>query len=188
MLMSNKKVRIINVFGFFLIINLFLAQINATEMLSENEFAPFFALPVLGDGNSYYDLEKAIKGNKNQYPKAIILSFFSHSCPPCKKELPELEKLYNNFKDEGLAVYIIVSDPIKDFKKHESLFKNYLPGITTPILVDRYLIVKKRYQISFFPTLFLLNNEGKIEFKCYGYNSDIKTVLEKKIKLMLENK
>ncbi len=46
--------------------------------------------------------------------KLVIMSFFATYCAPCKKEMPELSRLYDTYKDQGLGVMLISIDKGKE--------------------------------------------------------------------------
>jgi thiol-disulfide isomerase/thioredoxin len=39
--------------------------------------------------------------------KNVYLNFFATWCPPCKRELPDMEKLYREYKDKGLELVVV---------------------------------------------------------------------------------
>jgi thiol-disulfide isomerase/thioredoxin len=39
--------------------------------------------------------------------KVVLVNFWATWCPPCRKEMPDLEKLYEEFKDQGLVILAI---------------------------------------------------------------------------------
>lgn len=93
--------------------------------------------------------------------KVIFLNFWATWCPPCQRELPHIQDLYEKYKDcKDVAVLTIVNPGgqeksaagIQDFLKE----KNY----TMPVLFDDGELYYY-FQITSMPTTFMLDKEGK---------------------------
>ena len=80
------------------------------DSLRIGDQAPSFSLPDLK--NQYIFLrdfcgEKLRKPWKNKTKHAVVLSFFATWCGPCKREIPYLEKLMNQYKDKPVKFYLV---------------------------------------------------------------------------------
>ncbi len=64
----------------------------------------------------------------------IMFSFCASWCKPCKKEIPELEKLQKKYADKGIVTYLIA---VGENKKRVEKFITEI-GTSLPVLVDRY--------------------------------------------------
>nr|WP_221452409.1 redoxin domain-containing protein [Bacillus benzoevorans] len=91
--------------------------------------------------------------------KKVILNFWATWCPPCKEEMPAMEKFYQKAGDdvEILAVNI---DP--QYNVQEFIDKM---GITFPILLDKNDKVNSAYLIMTIPTTYFINEDGLITNK-----------------------
>jgi peroxiredoxin len=107
-----------------------------------------FSLAAL-DGKTY-DLA-ALRG------KVVLLNFWATWCPPCRREMPDMEKLYRRFSSKGLVV-LAVSDEtrekVEDFLKKQ----NY----TFAVLLDPDRQVNKAFGIEGIPNSFLYDRQGKL--------------------------
>jgi cytochrome c biogenesis protein CcmG, thiol:disulfide interchange protein DsbE len=99
--------------------------------------------------------------------KVVLLNFWATWCPPCRAEMPALNKLYHSLKPRGLEVVSVSTDrslsDINDFlEKHKVDF---------PILFDGERSAAKLYRVFSMPTTFLIDKNGMIVEKFYGeYN------------------
>lgn len=125
--------------------------------------APKFANP---DFNNKYFVSKDVIG-KNW----VIVSFFATYCEGCKKELPELEKLYEELTNEQVKVDIIIvaTDP-----EGTPVVKPYFDKnpTTLTVILDRFKATTKKYGVVDLPTLFLINPAGKIAFTIDKYSPE----------------
>ena len=109
--------------------------------------------------------------------KIVILNFFASYCLPCKKEIPELQKLVSNYKDVKL-IFINI-DEEADFAKVEAVIKEW--NIEHPVLLDPYQVAINLYAKSKLavPATFILDNKGSIRFEAIGYGKDTIQKMEK---------
>jgi peroxiredoxin len=90
--------------------------------------------------------------------KTVLLTFTTTWCPYCIKDIPNLKKIYNGYKDrdfELIAVYIQESD-----KKVASFVKKY--DLPYTILLDTDGTVAQSYGVRGVPTKVLVDKKGKI--------------------------
>lgn len=129
--------------------------------LEVGNFAPDFELETLdGDVVSLSDF----KGQK------IILNFWATWCPPCRAEMPDFEEAYVDDNLEILAVNLTESE------SNESRVHSFIDelGLTFPILMDRASNVSDMYEVRTYPTTYIIDSEGMIQFRALGaINADI---------------
>ncbi|HWR17806.1 MAG TPA: TlpA disulfide reductase family protein [Terriglobales bacterium] len=94
---------------------------------------------------------KALKG------KVVVVNFWATWCPPCNKELPDMQALYEQHKDKGLVVLAITDEDrakIVPFVEKRKL--------TYPILLDNGRKVNDAFQIDGIPKTFVYDRQGKL--------------------------
>ena len=114
---------------------------------------------------------------ENYKGKVIFLNFWATWCPPCKKEMPDVESIYKEYGENKKDVIIL---GINSEKENE--VKKFLKdkGYTFPTLIDENSEVMRKYFIQAFPTSFVIDKEGNV----YGYvmggltKEQIKQVIE----------
>ena len=96
--------------------------------------------------------------------KVVFLNFWATWCPPCRAEMPDMEKLWQKFKEED---FIILAVDLRERKEKVSSFMEE-NGYTFPVLLDPRGKVASTYGIRAIPTTFLLDPEVKIVGKALG--------------------
>ena len=89
--------------------------------------------------------------------KVVMLNFWATWCPPCRKEMPDLENLYRQFEPQGLVILGISDDEPE--KVREFVQKQ---GTTYPVLLDPGSKVNELLHIQGIPKTFVYDREGKI--------------------------
>ena len=99
--------------------------------------------------------------------KVIFLNAWATWCGPCKSEMPEIEELYNKYKDSEDVVILSVAFPQKNGEGNIAYIKSFMKenGYTYPVLFDTSAKLSSSLGISAFPTTFFFNKKGNI----YGY-------------------
>jgi len=97
--------------------------------------------------------------------KVVILNFWATWCPPCKEEMPSMERLYRQFKDQGLVIVAVNVE--KDGRGAVQSFLQRSP-YTFPILLDSDAEVQNLYKVFRFPETFILDRNGMVVEKVVG--------------------
>lgn len=115
--------------------------------------------------------------------KATLVVFFFPTCKYCNAAFPEIQKIYDSYKDRGLSMVWINIVP-----EENALIKNWQAthGYTVPILLGGKS-VQNDYKLNETPTHYLLDARGKIVSKHSGYQAGDETVLEREIQQALGN-
>jgi len=150
--------------------------------------APTFSLPSIEE--NYISLrdycgEKLRKPWKNKIKHVVVLSFFATWCEPCKKEIPYLEKLQNEFAGQPVKFFLV--DVGEEREKISKFIKE--SNIKIPIILDRYQKMAEKYDALTLPRLFVLDQNGKIQRKQKGFSNpeDFEIEMRELINILLTN-
>jgi peroxiredoxin len=94
--------------------------------------------------------------------KKVMVNFWATWCPPCKKEMPDMQKFYKEHKGD-IVILAINIDPESDVSGYAQKL-----GLHFPILLDKQDVANTTYRILSIPTTFFINEEGIIQFKHYS--------------------
>jgi len=97
--------------------------------------------------------------------KVIIVNFWATWCPPCRAEMPSMERLYRELANEGLVMLAVNIE--KDGRQTVSKYLIANPH-TFPVLIDEAEVVQKRYGVNKFPESFVIRKDGVIDDKVVG--------------------
>jgi peroxiredoxin len=128
------------------------ADVEENTGLKPGSIPPNFSLKTL-DGKQV-DL-KDFRGKK------VILNFWATWCPPCREEMPEMQKFYSDFKEQNVAILAVnleysetKPERIRDFVEEYSL--------SFPIPLDEKNTVGKRFRAVSIPTSYFIDEKGSI--------------------------
>jgi peroxiredoxin len=89
--------------------------------------------------------------------KVVLVNFWATWCPPCQKEIPDLEALYERFKDQGLVI-LAISD--EDASKVAPFMAKR--NVTYPVMLDPGRKVNDQFQVEGIPKSFIYDRSGKL--------------------------
>jgi len=118
--------------------------------------APDFSLPELGGGwRSLGDYRG----------KVVLIHFWATFCAPCLEELPDLEALWQRYREQGLEVLGVAVDrgserAVREFSVHA--------GMSFPVLLDPDGVVRNRYEVLALPVSYLVGRDGKLSGRAIG--------------------
>jgi peroxiredoxin len=109
--------------------------------------------------------------------KLVILNFWESWCGPCKMEMPDLQKLYATYKDQGvemIGVYSSSTDAsVKQVVAEESL--------TFPMVHDHEGAISKSYEVEAVPSTFVIGPDLKILRSHEGIDVGLKAFVEERL-------
>jgi cytochrome c biogenesis protein CcmG/thiol:disulfide interchange protein DsbE len=111
--------------------------------------APAFNLPIYGGGGSGMVDLHALRG------RPVLINFWSESCPPCRVEMPYLERTYTQAHGEFALLGIDQADPKDDIAPFGRAYH-----ITYPLLFDPGGTVNAAYSVTAIPTTYFLDSQG----------------------------
>jgi peroxiredoxin len=119
--------------------------------------APHFELTGT-DGKKYGLVEALHRG-------PLLVAFFKVECPTCEYTFPFVERLYRQFRAQGVQIWGVSQDDARD---STHFAKEY--GVTFPVLIDDYPYkVSRAYGLKYVPTLLLIAPESRVKLASEGF-------------------
>ena len=121
--------------------------------------------------------------------KTVFLNFWATWCPPCRSEMPEIQKLYEDYgsNEEDLIVLGIAAPGYGDEGTVEEITEFLNENeYTFPVVMDETSQSFFDYGIRAFPTTFMIDKEGNV----YGYVEGALTgeIMESIVKQTMEGR
>lgn len=118
------------------------------------------------------------------FGKPIVLNFWASWCSPCKSEMPEFEKVYNELGDN---INFIMIDAVDGFKETRKKGMEYIEKeeFSFPVYFDMYQEAVIGYGVRAYPTSIFIDKDGYIVTGVEGAIDE--RVLRKGIELITEN-
>ncbi len=115
--------------------------------------------------------------------KLVVLNFWATLCPPCRLEMPSMERLYQEFKGEGLEVVAI------NFMEREKPITSFVKenGFTFPVLLDKKGEIARSYGVHGLPVTYLIARNGNLLARSVGYKDWYKPETRQLISALLKD-
>jgi peroxiredoxin len=107
---------------------------------------------------------------------AVVVNFWYPSCPPCREEMPELEKAWQQYQGEGVRFLGMFVPTGFDSEQDARDFVNDL-GLTFDFATDRQALIARSYQVEYFPTTYFIDIRGRVSSVEIS-NLDLETITQ----------
>ena len=90
--------------------------------------------------------------------KVVLLNFWATWCPPCRAEMPSMERLYRRFKDKDLVILAV------DLREEAKIVRKFVAGqkLSFPVLLDSDGRVGAIYGAQSIPLSYLVGRDGNV--------------------------
>ena len=140
--------------------------------------------PLAAPGFTLEDMDEEKHSLKDFHGKVILLNFWATWCPPCRREMPSMERLYQKFNGENFTVIAINQMEDGD---HVFAYTGQLDvDPTFTILFDKDSKVSNNYRVSGLPTTYLIDKQGNIRYRAIGGREFDHPEVEKQILQLMQ--
>jgi peroxiredoxin len=125
--------------------------------VADRPAAPDFALK---------DIDGKLRQLSENRGKVVLVNFWATWCPPCRREMPSMQRAWKQLKGENFEMLAINVGEDED-----TIFGfTFSTGVelTFPILLDRDAQVIKAWPVIALPTSFIVDPQGRIVYRAVG--------------------
>ena len=131
------------------------SELGPATGLAEGNLAPDFSIETI-DGRTLQLSQ--LRG------KVALLNFWGTWCGPCRREMPEFQRAYQEWKDEGFEIVAVAyNDTVSAIKA----FRDEL-GLSFPLALDESGAINELYAIQTRPSTYVIDREGVIMARHFG--------------------
>jgi len=158
------------IFRLFLLI--FISLVTVNPVFAGGEVAPAFTLR---------DIDSKKVSLEDYKGQVVLINFWATWCVPCATEMPHLQTMYADLKDEGFVVLAISTDDGRNASKVKPAVKKN--GYTFPVLLDKDSSVVNLYNPeSVLPYNVLIDKEGNVIWKKASYSPGEEVEIRHKVR------
>ena len=132
-------------------------QSSKYEPLVVGMTAPNFSLP---------DLQGKTQRLTDYRGKVVFLNFWATWCKPCKEEMPSMQVLWENLKNQDFMMLAVSMDRVTTTKDIPSFVESL--KLSFPILTDSWGQTDKRYKLMGVPETYIIDQNGVLREKVIG--------------------
>lgn len=114
--------------------------------------------------------------------KVVYVDFWATWCAPCRKSFPWMNDMYSRYNNKGFEIIAINLDAQQEMVPE--FLKKYPAKFT--IALDPKGSVAEQYDVKAMPSSYLIDKQGNIVAKHFGFRSGDKDKLENEIKSLLD--
>lgn len=92
--------------------------------------------------------------------QAVLVNLWAAWCPPCRAEMPAIQKMYEEYKDQGFVVLAVNMTWQDDPAAVAPFVQKY--GLTFPVLLEPSGAAARLYELRSLPSSFFIDRQGVI--------------------------
>ena len=142
------------------------------------------AEPVVAPDFVVEDMDGEPHSLRDYRGKVVLINFWATWCPPCRREMPSLENLYQKLRDQPFAILAINQwespDHVFSYMGDLSVFPTF------PILFDRKSEVSEAFGVKGLPTSVVVDKQGRVVLRAIGGREFDHPGIERAIRGLIE--
>jgi thiol-disulfide isomerase/thioredoxin len=101
--------------------------------------------------------------------RVVLVEFWTFGCYNCRNTLPFVKQWHERYRDQGLTIVGVHSPEFDSERNVDEVRKEVASlGIRFPVLTDNDYETWRAYKVEAWPTLFLLDKQGRVRWSHVG--------------------
>jgi len=114
----------------------------------------------------FHNMDEEKVDLKDYRGKVVVVNFWATWCPPCRREMGSMERLYQATRDSN--VEILAVNIGEDLDTVFSFLGTVEPSPTFPLLFDTDAVSMKQWKVKGLPTTYIVDSEGRLAYRAIG--------------------
>lgn len=115
--------------------------------------------------------------------KVVLLNFWGSWCPPCRREMPSMERLYQHLKDQPFTILAVNQAESSDMVF--AYTSEIEPAPTFPMLLDTQEKIPPQWKVRGLPASFIIDKQGRVAYRAMGGREFDHPDIENKIRALI---
>jgi thiol-disulfide isomerase/thioredoxin len=133
---------------------------------------------------AFKDLDGKLQRLSDYRGKVVLVNFWATWCPPCRREMPSMERLHQKLKDQPFAILAV--NQMENFDLVFSFTGQLEPAPTFPILLDGEGKSAKAWGVKGLPASFIVDKQGRIAYRAMGGREFDHPEMEKVLRALIQ--
>jgi thiol-disulfide isomerase/thioredoxin len=113
--------------------------------------------------------------------QVVLINFWASWCGPCRKEMPLLDQLYQQYKPLGFTVLGV---NVEEDPSQARMLLGKIP-VSFPVLFDGTNAVSKQYDVIAMPTTVIVDRNGNMRYLHKGYMPGYEDAYQQQVRALL---
>ena len=119
---------------------------------------------------------------QEQRGRVVMVNFWATWCGPCRKEMPQLNRLYDKYKSAG---FVLLGVNVDEDTRNAVAVAGKL-GVKIPVLLDTDKKTSQAYDLNAMPSTVLIDRDGRVRYVHRGYAEGTEDTYDAQIRALLK--
>ncbi len=154
------------------VLSIAISRLSGGQMISSRTVTEETKAPAAPEISSGLWINSEPLTLKSLHGRVVLIEFWTFACYNCRNTLPAIKKWDAQYRDKGLTI-IGVHTPELDYERDINNLKHEVAGlgIKYPVVTDNDYSTWKAYGVEAWPTLFVLDKQGRVRWTHVGEGS-----------------